>query len=92
MHTHLVATASWRCEAIRVGRACFEIVRERLCLSGAALDWLTPPSGTAERVEGGGGHRAKFASGIPSGDLFAATGEIAHAQHAQGRKEVECVW
>jgi acyl-CoA dehydrogenase len=74
MHTHLVATASWRWrrDPKPVEGLLRRIVNERAQLvSSGASDWLTP-SGTAERVEGGwrvAGQKI-FASGIPSGDLF----------------------
>lgn len=74
MHTHLVATASWRWrrDPKPVEDLLRRIVNERLQLVGSgASDWLTP-SGTAERVEGGWRVTGQkiFASGIPSGDLF----------------------
>src|SRR5215212_547191 len=74
MHTHLVATASWRWhrDPKAVESLLRRIVHERAQLVGSgASDWLTP-SATADRVEGGfrvNGQKM-FASGIPSGDLF----------------------
>jgi acyl-CoA dehydrogenase len=74
MHTHLVATASWRWrrDPKPVEGLLRRVVDERAQLvSSGASDWLTP-SGTAERVEGGWrvAGQKMFASGIPSGDLF----------------------
>jgi acyl-CoA dehydrogenase len=74
MHTHFVATTSWRWrrDPKPVEGLLRRAVHERLQFVGSgASDWLTP-SGTAERVEGGwriAGQKI-FASGIPSGDLF----------------------
>jgi alkylation response protein AidB-like acyl-CoA dehydrogenase len=74
MHTHLVATASWRWrrDPKPVEGLLRRIASEQLQLVGSgASDWLTP-SATAERTEGGfqvSGQKI-FASGIPSGDLF----------------------
>jgi alkylation response protein AidB-like acyl-CoA dehydrogenase len=74
MHTHLVATASWRWrrDPKSVEGLLRRVVDERVQLvSSGASDWLTP-SGTAERVDGGWriAGQKMFASGIPSGDLF----------------------
>ena len=74
MHTHLVATASWRWrrDPKPVEGLLRRVADERLQLvTSGASDWLTP-SGTAERMEGGWRVTAQkmFASGIPSGDLF----------------------
>jgi alkylation response protein AidB-like acyl-CoA dehydrogenase len=74
MHTHIVATASWRWrrDPTSVERLLRRVVDERLQLVGSgASDWIAP-SGTAECVEGGfrvSGQKM-FASGIPTGDLF----------------------
>jgi alkylation response protein AidB-like acyl-CoA dehydrogenase len=74
MHTHLVATASWRWrrDPKPVETLLRRIVNERLLLVGSgASDWLTPTA-TAERVDGGwriNGQKI-FASGVPAGDLF----------------------
>jgi alkylation response protein AidB-like acyl-CoA dehydrogenase len=74
MHTHFVATTSWRWrrDPKPVEGLLRRAVDERLQFVGSgASDWLTP-SATAERVEGGwqvAGEKV-FASGILSGDLF----------------------
>jgi alkylation response protein AidB-like acyl-CoA dehydrogenase len=74
MHTHIVATATWRWrrDPESVERLLRRVVDERLQLVGSgASDWIAP-SGTAERHEGGfrvSGQKM-FASGIPTGDLF----------------------
>ena len=74
MHTHFLATTSWRWrrDPKPVEGLLRRVVNERLQLVGSgASDWLTP-SGTAKPVEGGwriDGQKI-FASGVPSGDLF----------------------
>ena len=74
MHTHFLATTSWRWrrDPKLVEGLLRRVVNERLQLVGSgASDWLTP-SGTAKPVEGGwriDGQKI-FASGVPSGDLF----------------------
>ena len=75
MHTHFIATTVWRWrhDTKAVEGLLRRIVQERLQVVGSgASDWLTP-SGIAERVEGGFRINAQkmFASGVPSGDLFA---------------------
>ncbi len=74
MHTHFIATTTWRWrrEPKPVEALLRRAVHERLQFVGSgASDWLTP-SATAERVDGGfriAGQKM-FASGVPSGDLF----------------------
>lgn len=74
MHTHFVATTSWRWrrDPKPVEGLLRRAVHERLQFVGSgASDWLTP-SAKAERVDGGwriNGQKI-FASGIPSGDVF----------------------
>jgi acyl-CoA dehydrogenase len=74
MHTHLVATASWRWrrDPKPVESLLRRIANERLLLVGSgASDWLDPTA-TAERIDGGwriNGQKI-FASGVPGGDLF----------------------
>jgi alkylation response protein AidB-like acyl-CoA dehydrogenase len=89
MHTHQVATATWRW---RHQRAPVEGLLRRVATEGIVIlssggsDWL-PSSGSAQRVDGGYRIHARkiFASGAPIADLFMTS---AIAEENPAKREV----